>query len=127
MSNRPLYRIKTISEYHKIMGLPKPKHPLISVIDMEDITKLPAEGMGSLNLSFDLYSISLKRAMPGMVKFKYGQQEYDFDEGVMFFMAPGQVFGIEVEEGIMSRPTGYMLYVHPGFLWHTPLAKAIKQ
>ncbi len=45
---------------------------------------------------FDFYSISLKRNFNA--KFRYGQQQYDFDEGIMFFISPGQVFGIEVNE-----------------------------
>jgi AraC family transcriptional activator of pobA len=117
-------RIKTISEYHKLMGLPKPEHPLISVINFESIKHLP-ENNGSMSLVFDLYSISLKRNFNA--KFKYGQQEYDFDEGIMFFMSPGQVFGIEMEKGAPLKHNGWMLLVHPDFLWNTPLAKAIKQ
>lgn len=60
------------------------------------------------------------------VKYKYGQQEYDFDEGVMFFMAPSQVFGIEIGKEA-SKPSGWMLLVHPDFLWNTSLAKTIKK
>ena len=62
-----------------------------------------------------------------MRKMKYGQQEYDFDEGIMFFMSPGQVFGIEVEEGETLKHSGWLLLVHPDFLWNTALAKTIKQ
>ena len=61
-------------------------------------------------------------------KFRYGQQEYDFDEGVMFFIAPGQVFGIEIDKDKpLHRPSGWMLLIHPDFLWNTPLAKNIKK
>ena len=123
MANMQPYRIKTISEYHQVMGLPKPEHPLISVIDFESIKRMPyAE---SINVMFDFYSISLKRNFKG--KFKYGQQEYDFDEGIMFFISPGQVFGIEVEKDTELTHSGWMLLIHPDFLWNTPLAKTIKQ
>ncbi len=116
-------RIKTISEYHKVMGLPKPEHPLISVINFESIKSLPYDGATSV--VFDFYSISLKRNFNG--KFKYGQQEYDFDEGIMFFISPGQVFGVEVAKQEELRHTGWMLLIHPDFMWNTPLVKAIKQ
>lgn len=116
-------RIKTISEYHKVMGLPKPEHPLISVINFESIKHLP--GNGPVSLVFDFYSISLKRNFNA--RFKYGQQEYDFDEGIMFFISPGQVFGLEVDNGSPLRHTGWMLLIHPDFLWNVPLAKTIKQ
>jgi AraC family transcriptional activator of pobA len=122
-NTQQLYRIKTISEYHQVMGLPKPEHPMVSVINLESIKQLP--GNEPISLVFDFYSISLKRNFNA--KIKYGQQEYDFDEGVMFFISPGQVFGIEVEKGSALKRSGWLLLIHPDFLWNTPLAKTIKQ
>jgi AraC family transcriptional activator of pobA len=119
---RPL-RIKTIAEFHRLRGLPKPEHPLISVINMEMMNQ-PNFGK-PVSFVFDYYSISLKRNFPG--KFRYGQQEYDFDEGTMFFMSPGQVLRIEQAANTESHQTGWMLLVHPDFLWNTPLAKIIRQ
>ena len=127
MANRPLYRFKTISEYFRRMGLPTPEHPLISVINLDGLRQLPALDAGPVNVTFDFYSISLKRILSGSVKYKYGQQPFDFDEGVMFFMAPGQVLGIEVAHGVSVIQSGWMLFVHPDLLWRTPLAKTIRQ
>jgi len=56
---------------------------------------------------------------------RYGQQEYDFDEGLMSFISPGQVFSIEAADNFWH--TGWLVIVHPDFLWNTPLAKKIKQ
>jgi len=123
MANRQPLRIKTISEYHRVMGLPKPEHPLITVVNLESITH-PA-GYEPLTLVFDFYSISLKRM--SNAKIKYGQQQYDFDEGVMFFMSPGQVFGIDTNPDEPVIRSGWLLLVHPDFLWNTSLAKTIKQ
>jgi AraC-like DNA-binding protein len=123
MANIQPHRIKTISEYHQVMGLPKPEHPLISVINFESIKHPPYDE--SIRVLFNFYSISLKRNFNG--KMKYGQQEYDFDEGIMFFISPGQVFGIEVEKGAALQHSGWLLLVHPDFLWNTQLAKTIKQ
>jgi AraC-like DNA-binding protein len=123
MKNMQPYRIHSISEYHQVMGLPKPEHPLISVIDLESVDHIP--GDEPINLVFDFYSISLKRNFNA--KIKYGQQQYDFDEGIMFFISPGQVFGIEVDKGTVLQRSGWLLLVHPDFLWSTPLAKTIKQ
>ncbi len=122
MAGTQPHRVKTISEYHQLMGLPGPGHPLISVINFESIKHLP--GRGAISVVFDFYSISLKRDFNA--RMKYGQQEYDFDDGIMFFIAPGQVFGMEVGEGEALRHTGWLLLVHPDFLWHTALAKGIK-
>ena len=123
MANNQPYRIKTISEYHQVMGLPKPEHPLISVINFESIKHLPYNE--SINIVFNFYSISLKRNFNG--KMKYGQQEYDFDEGIMFFISPGQVFGMEIEKDVALKHTGWLLLIHPDFFWSTSLAKTIKQ
>lgn len=117
------HHIKTIIEYHKFMQLPKPAHPLISVIPFEDIKNLP--GNEPISLVSDFYAIALKRNFNA--KMKYGQQEYDFDEGMMAFIAPGQVLRIDIEEDKELNHSGWLLLVHPDFLWNSPLAAAIKK
>jgi len=116
-------RIKTIAEFHRLRGLPKPEHPLISVVNLDTVDHSGDNESASLILDF--YFIAIKRCLP--TKFKYGQQEYDFDEGVMFFIALGQVFKIEVEPDSTAKISGWLLLIHPDFLWNTPLAKTIKQ
>lgn len=125
MSNSQLFRFSTITEYHRAAGLPKPAHPLISVVHLEDITMPIAEI--PFSIIYDFYSISLKKVQH--TKFKYGQQAGDFDEGVLFFMSPGQLFGIDapIDLATARRPEGWMILIHPDFLWNTPLAKTIKQ
>jgi AraC family transcriptional regulator, transcriptional activator of pobA len=123
MANAQPLRIKTISQYHQLMGLPKPEHPLVSIINMDAIKQAPHDN--SISLVFDFYSISLKRNFNA--KIKYGQLQYDFDEGIMFFISPGQVFGIEVDSDVKLKLSGWLLLIHPDFLWNTHLAKAIKQ
>ena len=123
MAATELFRVKTISEFHRFRNLPKPEHPLISVINVADIKH--SQGDPPMNLVFDFYSIALKRNFSA--KMRYGQQQYDFDEGIMFFMAPGQVFRIEFDPDQEVKQSGWMLYIHPDFLWNTSLAKKIKQ
>lgn len=123
MKNKQPLRIKTIAEFHRLRNLPKPEHPLISVINLETAGHLRLDE--PVSLVFDYYSISLKRNFNG--KMRYGQQEYDFDEGIMFFMAPGQLLRIEQDPNTESQQTGWMLLVHPDFLWNTPLAKTIRK
>jgi AraC-like DNA-binding protein len=122
MAGKQPHRFKTISEFHRFRGLPKPEHPLISVINLEHMTHLLAN---EISMVKDFYSIALKRNFN--IKVKYGQQSFDFDEGVMFFMSPGQLLRLEVTEETQLRQSGWMLLVHPDFLWNTPLAKSIKQ
>ena len=122
MDKKP-YRIKTISEFHQLRGLPKPEHPLISVVDYS-LFKHSVEN-NLLSWFCDFYSISLKRN--SNTKMRYGQQEYDFDEGILFAMAPGQVFSITITSNLPPKHSGWILLIHPDFFWNSSLAKKIKQ
>ncbi|MFT4154048.1 helix-turn-helix domain-containing protein [Parafilimonas sp.] len=115
-------RIKTISEFHQLRGLQKPEHPLISVINVKTVKHLQVNEPMSLTLDF--YMIALKRIFSNS-KLIYGQQQYDFDEGLMSFMSPNQVFSIAVDKEL--KQSGWVLLVHPDFFWGTSLANKIKQ
>lgn len=117
------YRIKTIKEYHKILGVGNPEHPMISVIDLAELT--PYKSEESVKVIFDFYIISLKKVDSGDVQYGYGQHKYDFDNGILFFIAPNQVFSFKADEDFKS--SGSMLLIHPDFLWGSALAKTIKQ
>ncbi len=121
-TNKPL-RIKTISEGHRILCLPKPEHPLVSILNYSDITP-PSEEAAKNGAIFDFYYISLKRGFSN--KFFYGQQQYDFDDGMMYFVAPGQII-----KGAGPAPgddlSGWVLLIHPDLLWGTPLARKIRR
>ncbi|MGV3461632.1 MAG: helix-turn-helix domain-containing protein [Flavobacterium sp.] len=118
MANTTPYRIKSIAEVHRLMDLPKPQHPLVGIIDLKGLQNHP-----DINaVIFDFYVVSMKR---GCDKLMYGQQKYDFDEGLMAFMAPGQILRGE-EGGVPDKLEGWMLFIHPDFLWNTALARKIK-
>ncbi len=123
MKNAQPFRIKSISQYHQVIELDKPEHPLISVINLEDFK--PRVSNEKISVIFDFYIISLKRNVSGKIKYGYGQQHYDYDEGVLFFISPGQVFSFEADDDVKN--SGWMLLVHPDYLWNAPLAKTIKQ
>lgn len=116
------YPIKTVSEYHRFNGLPKPEHPLISVIRFEDIKRHPDKGPKSIVHNF--YSIALKKNFNA--KIRYGGQNFDFDEGVMHFMSPKQLLSFETMPEKELEHSGWLLLIHPDFLWNTPLSKKIK-
>jgi len=120
-------RFKTISEFHQFRQLPGPEHPLISVNEIEFVKQL--QGQESMSWCYDFYCIGLKRvSLSPNIKFKYGQQSYDFDEGIMSFVAPNQLLSLSIdtaEEQI--KHSGWILLIHPDFLWNTPLAKTIKK
>ena len=125
MEQRKTVRVHTVAEFHRLRGLPKPLHPLISIIDYASMER--AAGIEEINWIFDFYQISVKRGIEGI--FKYGQQEYkyDSDEGIMFFIAPGQVFNIQGSVHPSVKRAGWILLVHPDFLWNTSLARTIKK
>ena len=119
---KELLHFKRISDYHKLANLKAPQHPLISLIDYTQI-KYP-ENIKEIKWRQDYYTIGLKRNVA--YKFFYGQQEYDFDEGVMTFIAPNQVMSLGENPNLNTKPTGWLLLIHPDFLWNTDLAKKIK-
>lgn len=116
-------RLKKVSDYHKLAQLPAPEHPLISLIDYSTVRY--AEHISEMSWTQDYYAIGLKRNIP--YKFFYGQQEYDFDEGLMTFIAPNQVLSLANNPNIGNSPTGWLLLIHPDFLWNTTLAEKIQQ
>jgi AraC-type DNA-binding domain-containing proteins len=117
--------VKTVSDFHKLHQLAPPEHPLISVVDYAQVVEAKRNNPIMPPLVADYYSISVKRGLTG--KMRYGQQEYDFDEGVMYFLAPKQVLHASPAPDENSHPSGWILLIHPDFLWGTSLAKAIKQ
>jgi len=123
MAKRAPVHIKTISEYHRMLDLPKPEHPLVSLTRFEDIIYNPERAPQAIIHNF--YSIALKKSFHA--RLKYGQQEVDFDEGVMLFMAPMQLLAIEGSLEPAASHRGWLLLVHPDLLWNTHLAKKIRQ
>jgi AraC-like DNA-binding protein len=117
-------RFSTISEFHAFRQLPKPQHPLLSVVDVGAVP--PLDGDEPTSMVFDFYCISVKRMRN--VHIKYGQHSFDFNEGIMSFMAPNQVFSLKVADPAeVVEKSGWVVYIHPDFLWNTSLAKTIQQ
>jgi AraC-like DNA-binding protein len=114
-------KLHSVADFHKLWGLPKPEHPLISVIDFSKANPqiIPEK------IIVGCYLISIKRNID--FNLIYGHQALDFDEGVMFFLAPNQVLRIEKNQVLQKKPEGWALLIHPDFLWKTSLAKRINQ
>lgn len=116
-----LLRLESLTEAHKLFGLPQPKHPLISLINGTHTPfaehKLPARHV----LAY--YKVSYKPKLSGRVR--YGQGYYDFDEGGLLFAAPGQIIGGNDPDGAVCSQ--HTLLIHPDFFSGYPLAKKIRQ
>ena len=124
MEKKPPYPISTISAFHQLLKLYKPKHPMISVIEIKPFVGIPVNMPETIVHGF--YSISLKKNFRTPVKIKYGQQSYDFDEGVLSFMAPGQISSFDPEKYSSPEQSRWMLLIHPDFLWNTSLTQKIR-
>ena len=117
-------RFTTISEFHAFLQLPPPEHPLLSVVDLGTVPH--REGEEPTSMVFNFYSIAVKRLHN--VRGQYGQHPFDFNEGVLSFMAPHQVFSLAVADPTeKAEKSGWVVYIHPDFIWNTPLAKTIQQ
>lgn len=118
--NKP-HVFNSIADLHRVLQIPKPKNPLVSVINFETIKCFDDEMLRSV--SYNFYCVAIKKNFEG--KMKYGQQYYDFDEGVMTFFSPLQVVTTEIIQGI--KLSGYWLVLHPDFIRNYPLGKTIKK
>ncbi len=103
------------------MELPKPKHPLISVMDFSEIKCYDDEKLEAVTYGF--YCIAIKKNFKG--KMRYGQQHYDHDDGLMSFFAPDQVVITEIRDDWALE--GLWLVIHQDFLQGFPLVKDIKR
>lgn len=113
--------LKSISQLHQMIGYDKPKHPLITVIDYANIRNNPAHY--NVKIVSDFYAISMKSPAPTSIQ--YGRQYYDFAEGTMIYMGPGQVFSVqEFDDQIQYE--GWGLYFHPDLIVNSSLGKKIK-
>ncbi|PZR27781.1 MAG: AraC family transcriptional regulator [Citrobacter freundii] len=111
--------INSISEFHRLLSLPEPRHPLVSVINLAESVFLEDEiWKGFVNR---FYCVALKRDAKG--KIRYGQQHYDYDKGVLSFTAPNQVQQLDLQN--TECGSGYLLIFHPDFLLKHPLANSI--
>lgn len=111
----------SIKDEHRILGLPRPRHPMISVLRFEDASLQEAFPERFL---FDFYSISIKKNVTG--KIRYGQRHFDFDAGIMTFMAPNQLIGRASGSEENPAGEGICLNIHPDFFVGYPLAKTIR-
>ena len=115
-----IHYYKSISQLMQKLRLPAPLHPLIALVDYNLV---PVEMLEKgQKTSLDFYKISFKPAFKGQTK--YGPGYYDFEEGGLAFLKPGQiVFSPEDVESYQ----GYALYFHPDFIRNYPLGKTVNQ
>ncbi len=112
------YHFDTIAQYNEFNNH-ETLHPLVSIVDFSKAKKRTGSRM-----TFGLYCIFLKDVKCGNLK--YGCSYYDYQEGTLVFIAPGQV--IDVENKVdYYQPMGHGLVFHPDLIKGTPLAKSIHE
>ncbi len=117
---RDKVRIHSISQVHEFFGLPKPKHPLISILPITD--EMTNFDYGDITYIMDIYQISLKKGISGSIT--YGRNSYDFQEGTMVFTKPDQALTIETGEDY-SGSSGWTLIFHPDLIRKSGLGHQI--
>lgn len=109
--------LNTVADFTQHYGFAPPAHPLLTVIDL---TQYPVPALMAKPALRHLYVIALKRHFDG--QFPYGQQAYDYREGVLGFYAPGQPVQFCPPGGIPApeNPQGWMVVFHPDLLARRP-------
>lgn len=112
-----IIRVDEIHQYNKLMGM-ETLHPLVGMIDFSTVA--PIRHTRKL---YGFYGVFLKGVCG---EIKYGRSSYDYQDGTMLFVAPGQAMGV-ADDGELFQPTGHLLMFHPDLLHGTPLAKMMKE
>jgi hypothetical protein len=107
-------RFETVNDYN-VFNNTETLHPLVSVIDMSKVSPRQAS-----NMYFRVYTVFLKEVKCGDLR--YGKKTYDYQEGTLVFIAPGQVVSVE-NSGETNQPKGYALVFHPDLIHGTSLGK----
>ena len=110
--------IDSIGALHKILEYDKPKHPLITLIDLSNVKSL--KKYTQVKLRLDFYAIALKTGDDCDIK--YGRQSYDFSEGSLVFSAPGQTSIVDFDPSA-ENAKGWMLCFHHDLISGSNLAK----
>lgn len=120
METTSTVHIQSITQLHQLLQLPKPTHPLVSLLQFEQFPQLVIEQR--TRLITDFYQITLKTDCP--CRIQYGQNLFDFEEGVISCFAPKQVSVLDTEFAFATA--GWHLCIHPDFLRTFPLGSKIK-
>lgn len=116
-----IVRFETISEYNDFNNT-ETLHPLISVIDFSKAKERSWGGEKSVRIYYGFYCIFLKDIKCGDLR--YGCNYYDYQEGTLVFVAPGQIMEVETD-GKVYQPKGHAVVFHPDLIHGTSLSKSL--
>lgn len=112
----------SVSDYNDSCGV-KTLHPLISILDLSKCPPRDWKAGTKVKMNFGIYAVFLKDVKCGDIR--YGLDYYDYQEGTLVFVGPGQVWDIEYEIS-NYQPQGHVMVFHPDLIHGTSLGKTIK-
>ncbi len=121
-----LFQINSVTAYNNLLKQ-ETLHPLVSVIDFAKVAPLDPAKLKASNAAkaqINLYAVFLKDIKCGNIT--YGINDYDYEEGSLIFISPGQVYGIEISEE-KQQLRGTALVFHPDLIRGTSLGKHIDE
>jgi AraC-like DNA-binding protein len=118
-----IYRFDTVAEYNALNNH-ETLHPLVSVINFSKADPRSWDGQKNVKINYGLYCIFLKDFKG--CDLKYGRDYYDYQEGTLVFVVPGQTMVVETD-GQVYQPEGYALVFHPDLIRGTSLGKSINE
>ena len=114
-----IIKLDEVDKYNKFFGL-ETRHPLVSVVDLSKATRWPEH----FRINYWVYALFLKNVKCGDIR--YGRQIYDYQEGTVVCMAPGQVSGIDNRNRTAPRTKSIGVLFHPDLIRGTSLGQNIK-
>ena len=115
-----IFKLESVADYNKLVGV-ETKHPLVSVIDL---SKAKSSGKNYSHLNFGIYAVYLKESECG--EMIYGRNSYDYQEGTLVFISPGQVVKI-TNNSPDSERKGWVLLFHPDLIHGTSMARNMSE
>ena len=118
---KKIFDVPIVHDYNADFGI-ETLHPLVSVIDFSKAT-IPQNRGDADGVRFGFYAVALKQGEQCVMR--YGRNTYDYQDGTLVFLAPGQVIGID--KNILNAPMkGFSLLFHPDLILGTPLGRSIQ-
>ena len=117
-----IIHFESITQIHDALGLEKPKHPLVTVLKIDD--RIKNYNYGNSTYTFGFYQVSLKSGIEGAIS--YGRNSYDFQEGSVIFSKPDQAMSYQVD-GENEEGEGWVLLFHPDLIRKSELGRSIQK
>lgn len=114
---------RSVSDYNRSNEM-QTLHPLVSVVDLSKASPRKWAAGTTVRMNFEVYAVFLKDVVCGDLR--YGKHYYDYQEGTLVFIGPGQFWDAQYEIS-NYQPKGHVLLFHPDLIHGTSLGKIIHE